>query len=112
LLAAVYTYPAPATIDGGPLTVTYSSYAGNLGMWTYWDGPLSRSLMIGLFQDLGLPGSGVAPVKLSSVTDGTSNMIALGEHAHGLFSRTATTDQFGYTNVTALCEPRAWRLRP
>jgi prepilin-type processing-associated H-X9-DG protein len=38
-------------------------------------------------------------VKLASVTDGTSNTIAFGEHAHGLFSRTSTVNQDGYSST-------------
>src|SRR5262249_7104767 len=37
----------------------------------------------------------IAPVKLASVTDGTSNTIAFGEHAHGLLSRTPP-DNYGF----------------
>jgi prepilin-type N-terminal cleavage/methylation domain-containing protein/prepilin-type processing-associated H-X9-DG protein len=91
-----YTYPAPYTFDGGPLPMTYSSYAGNMGMWTYLGGSQRRALMNGLFQYIGPPTNGVAPVKLASVTDGTSNTIAFGEHAHGLFSR--TPDSQGITD--------------
>jgi prepilin-type N-terminal cleavage/methylation domain-containing protein/prepilin-type processing-associated H-X9-DG protein len=108
-----YTYPAPYANDGGPLPMTYSSYAGSLGMWTYfgWDAQ-GRPLMNGIFQDIGWPAGvnpvrisgglrlntgSIAPVQLASVTDSTSNTIAFGEHAHGLFSRTATTNQFGQT---------------
>src|SRR5262249_18511777 len=36
---------------------------------------------------------------LAGVTDGTSNTIAFGEHAHGLFSRTATTNQSGLSII-------------
>jgi prepilin-type N-terminal cleavage/methylation domain-containing protein/prepilin-type processing-associated H-X9-DG protein len=107
-----YTYPAPYTFDAGPLPMTYSSYAGNLGMWTYqaWN-PQQRALMNGLFQHIGMPAGvnpillygsllpnfgSTSPVKLASVTDGASNTIAFGEHAHGLFSR--TPDKRGYTD--------------
>jgi prepilin-type N-terminal cleavage/methylation domain-containing protein len=64
-----YTYPAPYTFDGGPLTVTYSSYAGSLGMWTYL--PIGTGvdqqqmgLMNGAFQYIGMP-PGVDPLILS-----------------------------------------------
>src|SRR5262249_34874359 len=103
-----YTYPAPYTFDGGPLPMTYSSYAGSLGMWSYiWE----WGLMNGLFYHIGMPAAvdpvlffgysvpnfgSISPVKLASVTDGTSNTIAFGEHAHGLFSR--TPDERGYTD--------------
>src|SRR4029077_20282016 len=33
--------------------------------------------------------SGISPARFADVTDGLSNTIAYGEHAHGLFSRTA-----------------------
>jgi prepilin-type N-terminal cleavage/methylation domain-containing protein/prepilin-type processing-associated H-X9-DG protein len=110
-----YTYPAPYAFDGGPLPMTYSSYAGCLGTWTYFPigtgvDTLQMGLMNGLFQYIGMPAGvnpfvlygspltnsgGVSPVTIASITDGTSNTIAYSEHAHGLFSRTATTNQAG-----------------
>ena len=93
--------PAPATYDGGPLPMTYSSYAGSLGTWTYF--PMTGTgadqtqlgLMNGMFQYIGMvpgvnpfiiggtsyPNSGsVSPVKIASITDGLSNTIAFSEH--------------------------------
>jgi prepilin-type N-terminal cleavage/methylation domain-containing protein/prepilin-type processing-associated H-X9-DG protein len=112
-----YTYPAPYAFDGGPLPMTYSSYAGCLGTWTYF--PIGTGadqtqlgLMNGMFQYIGMPvgvnpfvlygtpmantGS-VSPVRISSITDGLSNTMAFSEHAHGLFSQTPTTNQGGQT---------------
>ena len=95
--------------------MTYSSYAGSLGTWTYF--PINTGadqtqlgLMNGMFQYIGMvpgvnpftingtsyPNSGsVSPVKIASITDGLSNTIAFSEHVHGLPSN--TTD-FYYTN--------------
>ena len=98
-----YTFPAPATYDNGPLPMTYSSYAGSLGTWTYF--PMTGTgadqtqlgLMNGMFQYIGMvPGvnpftiggnsytnsGSVSPVKIASITDGLSNTIAFSEHVH------------------------------
>ncbi len=103
------------TYDGGPLPMTYSSYAGSLGTWTYF--PINTGvdqtqlgLMNGMFQYIGMvpgvnpftiagippcPNSGsVSPVKIASITDGLSNTIAFSEHVHGLPSN--TTDFYWY----------------
>jgi prepilin-type N-terminal cleavage/methylation domain-containing protein/prepilin-type processing-associated H-X9-DG protein len=104
-----YTYPAPVTIDGAFLPMTYSSYAGSLGTWKYF--PYSGTaadqtqlgLMNGMFQYIGMvPGvnpftiggkpytnsGSVSPVKIASITDGLSNTIAFSEHVHALPSNT------------------------
>jgi prepilin-type N-terminal cleavage/methylation domain-containing protein/prepilin-type processing-associated H-X9-DG protein len=108
-----YTIPAPGTFDGGPLPMTYSSYAGSLGTWTYF--PIGTgadqtllSAMNGFFQYIGMPprvnpvviygasyantGS-VSPVTIASITDGLSGTIAFGEHVHGLLSNSPTSNQ-------------------
>ena len=101
--------PYPGTFDGGPLPMTYSSYAGSLGTWTYF--PINTGvdqtqlgLMNGMFQYIGMvpgvnpftisgtpyPNSGsVSPVKIASITDGLSNTIAFSEHVHGLPGNTS-----------------------
>jgi prepilin-type N-terminal cleavage/methylation domain-containing protein/prepilin-type processing-associated H-X9-DG protein len=102
-----------ATYDCSPMLMYYSSYAGSMGTWTYW--PSRRdayyvqklNAMNGLFSQTGFPISagptvdggdpnpgGIGPVKLASVTDGTSNTIAFSERAHGLFSQTVAPDGF------------------
>jgi len=119
-----YTYPAPYAFDGGPLPMTYSSYAGCLGTWTYF--PIGTAvdmtqlgLMNGMFQYIGMPAGinpfilygsnlgpntgSVSPVKIASITDGLSNTIAWSEHAHGLFGNTGTTNQAGQTITDFYC---------
>jgi prepilin-type N-terminal cleavage/methylation domain-containing protein/prepilin-type processing-associated H-X9-DG protein len=105
-----YTYPAPYTYDGGPLPMAYSSYAGCMGTWPTWGFSSSTwggnqeelSQTNGVLFSIGYPPgnpvtifgtsfpgrAGIAPARIASVTDGLSNTIAYGEHAHGLFSRT------------------------
>jgi prepilin-type N-terminal cleavage/methylation domain-containing protein/prepilin-type processing-associated H-X9-DG protein len=103
-------YPAPYTHDGGPLPMTYSSYAGCIGSWPTF-APVfansggdqqSLSQTNGVLFDIGYPPGNpvtiygtsfpgqpsIAPTRIAAITDGTSNTIAYGEHAHGLFSRT------------------------
>ena len=94
-----YTASAPGMVYDG-LPMTYSSYAGSLGTWTYF--PINTGadqtqlgLMNGMFQYIGMvpgvnpitiggtpyPNSGsVSPVKIASITDGLSNTIAFSEH--------------------------------
>jgi prepilin-type N-terminal cleavage/methylation domain-containing protein/prepilin-type processing-associated H-X9-DG protein len=103
-------YPAPYTFDGGPLPMTYSSYAGCMGTWPTWGfvsstsggDQESLSQTNGVLFNIGYPPgnpvtiygtsfpgrAGIAPARSASVTDGLSNTIAYGEHAHGLFSQT------------------------
>ncbi len=119
-----YTYPATSgTNDGAPMPMTYSSYAGSMGTWQYF--PIGTGvdqtqlgLMNGMFQYIGMPvgvnpvviwgtsypnSGSVSPVKIASITDGLSNTIAFGEHAHGLYSMTASTNQAGSSITDFYC---------
>jgi prepilin-type N-terminal cleavage/methylation domain-containing protein/prepilin-type processing-associated H-X9-DG protein len=119
-----YTYPAPYAFDGGPLPMTYSSYCGSLGTWTYF--PIGTPVdqqqlqsMNGMFQYIGMPAGvnpfilyggspmpnsgSVPPVSIASISDGLSNTIAFSEHAHGLFSNVASTNQAGQSITDFYC---------
>jgi prepilin-type N-terminal cleavage/methylation domain-containing protein/prepilin-type processing-associated H-X9-DG protein len=106
-----YSYPASAyaTYDGSPMTTYYSSYAGCLGTWTYMPGWTDAAFMQkltamnGLFSYIGYPNylnpidghpntGSIRAVKLSSITDGTSNTIAFSERAHGMYSQQVSSD--------------------
>jgi prepilin-type processing-associated H-X9-DG protein len=66
--------------------MTFSSYAGNGGVFVYaWDDPKLGTTQ-GLFshcggQIAGKP-SNSPPVRIAQITDGTSNTLMYGEHAH------------------------------
>ncbi|ODT99814.1 MAG: hypothetical protein ABS79_04065 [Planctomycetes bacterium SCN 63-9] len=78
--------------DGTTVGFTYTSYRGNMGTFTGASGNLtSLNAMNGMFTDnagnripvwMGGVG-GQPPVKISGITDGTSNTILLGECAQG-----------------------------
>jgi len=73
--------------DDSPIPMTYSSYAGNMGPFVYcYDDP-NLSQTLGIFAHNGNTAMGGSanfpPVKISGITDGTSNTIMYGEHAHG-----------------------------
>jgi prepilin-type N-terminal cleavage/methylation domain-containing protein/prepilin-type processing-associated H-X9-DG protein len=85
--------------DNSPIPMTFSSYAGNLGPLIYDTFHASNpaasapfmSQMQGIFSQCGGPAA-VGPVKIASITDGTSNTMIYGEHAHG---KLTTNDIFG-----------------
>jgi prepilin-type N-terminal cleavage/methylation domain-containing protein/prepilin-type processing-associated H-X9-DG protein len=81
--------------DDSPIPMTFSSYAGNLGSLLYYNNAQAQSGMNGIYAFTGSVGSAttIPTVKLAAVTDGTSNTILYGEHAH---SRIASSDQGDY----------------
>jgi len=87
--------------DGLPQPVCYSSYAGNLGTWVFnvFTNPSQAVLSQanGVLFSIGGPAGqpSIAPASLGGITDGTSNTIVYGEHAHGLFSKTAFPGSYG-----------------
>jgi prepilin-type N-terminal cleavage/methylation domain-containing protein/prepilin-type processing-associated H-X9-DG protein len=93
-------YPGAPTDgwDCAPIPMTFSSYAGNLGTLIYQYDDASLGTMQGIFphnggQIMGKAGN-FPPVRIASITDGTSNTILYGEHAHSKIS--AASDQNDY----------------
>jgi prepilin-type N-terminal cleavage/methylation domain-containing protein/prepilin-type processing-associated H-X9-DG protein len=104
-----YTF-APGYISplgNGQLRMAYSSYATSFGIWATGIPYVSTNLAgrlaqaNGITSAIGYPaaypsptgppdshaaGVSVSTVRLSNITDGTSNTIAMSERAHGLFS--------------------------
>ncbi len=105
IVGLYYLYPA-GSVCSTALPMTYSSYAGCLGIWPYF--PIGTGFditelaaMDGMFQYIGMPvgvnpvpiyGSptpntgSVTPITVKDVTDGMSNTIGFTERAHSLFS--------------------------
>jgi prepilin-type N-terminal cleavage/methylation domain-containing protein/prepilin-type processing-associated H-X9-DG protein len=89
--------------DCAPMPMTFSSYAGNCGALIYvWNDPL-LSTMTGVFGHNGGQIAGIAsnfpPVRIATITDGTSNTFIYGEHAHSkilqLNQVAGNTDYYG-----------------
>ncbi|WZO95932.1 DUF1559 domain-containing protein [Isosphaeraceae bacterium EP7] len=85
--------------DGSPIPMTYSSYAGNMGPLIYdafhgGNGGPYMAQMQGTFSEVGGPAL-VGPVSLQSITDGTSNTMLYGEHAHGKIAAGSTGTLYG-----------------
>jgi prepilin-type N-terminal cleavage/methylation domain-containing protein/prepilin-type processing-associated H-X9-DG protein len=92
--------------------LVYTSYCGNVGTFDrialraqvvgtgYYQTMLSQAN--GLFYYIGYPtypvqptvagAASISPVRISGITDGTSNTMAFGERAHGKLSQTADAD--------------------
>jgi len=116
--------------DCSPIPMTYSSYAGNLGPLVYcWDDPNGNvGSMQGVFAHTGdTVGSWVYPnktantfpsVKIASITDGTSNTMIYGEHAHSKIAAGYddyygvnwwTSGDYGDTTFSTLFPPNYWK---
>jgi len=85
----------PTGWDDAYQPMTYSSYAGNMGTRAYRWNDVKLSQSDGMFnhnsgkdpQTTFVMGPQTfAPVKISAITDGTSNTILYGEHAHSRLS--------------------------
>jgi prepilin-type N-terminal cleavage/methylation domain-containing protein/prepilin-type processing-associated H-X9-DG protein len=95
------------SVDGGPMTMCYSSYGGNAGTWFQlprftWPVPDFQTginnqngviVYIGYDNPLQMSGGPISGlsgpcVRLASVTDGTSNTLMYSERAHGMLTPT------------------------
>jgi len=85
--------------DDSPIPMTYSSYAGSLGPLVYAYNDPNLSQMKGMFAHNGnvIVGGTASfpPVRIASITDGTSNTIMYGEHAHARISQGDLDAMFG-----------------
>jgi prepilin-type N-terminal cleavage/methylation domain-containing protein/prepilin-type processing-associated H-X9-DG protein len=92
--------------DCSPVPMTFSSYAANGGVLLYWYSDPNLSTMQGIFGHNGnVINGGTAnfpPVRIASITDGTSNTFMYGEHAHSkilalgtVVNGSANTDYYG-----------------
>ena len=111
-----FTYPA-GTVMATPLTIYYSSYAGNTGSWFQWYGLTAMNAAAAAACQFGTtyPDSQtngliflLSSVSLAGVTDGSSNTLLAGERAHGKFNTSDiycwnwwTSGNFGDTLFTA-----------
>jgi prepilin-type N-terminal cleavage/methylation domain-containing protein/prepilin-type processing-associated H-X9-DG protein len=82
--------------DGTAIGITYTSYAGMMGTSNPGYNGSSAQLQgeNGMFPDTGKPsflnaGASQGPVRIASVTDGTSNTILFGEKAQGKYEKVA-----------------------
>jgi len=99
-------FMAGGNVDGGDMTMCYSSYAGCAGTWfqlPHWSNPPSQFqqrinnqngaiIYIGYETNLYIgstlyPGMNRGCIKLAGVTDGTSNTFMYSERAHGMLSQ-------------------------
>jgi len=106
--------------DCSPIPMTFSSYAGNLGTLIYqWD-DAALNTMQGIFPHNGGAAAGKASsfpsVRIAGITDGTSNTILYGEHAHSKISAASdlgdyyganwwTSSDYGDTTFSAIFPP-------
>jgi prepilin-type N-terminal cleavage/methylation domain-containing protein/prepilin-type processing-associated H-X9-DG protein len=86
--------------DCSPIPMTYSSYAANMGSLIYQYNDPCLGQMKGIFAHNGnMIIGGTAnfpPVKIAHITDGTSNTLMYGEHAHSAISAgTQLGDYYG-----------------
>jgi prepilin-type N-terminal cleavage/methylation domain-containing protein/prepilin-type processing-associated H-X9-DG protein len=76
--------------DCSPIPMTFASYAGNSGVLVYAYNDTSLNTEQGMFAYTGnVIAGGTAnfpPVRIASITDGTSNTFMYGEHAHNKMS--------------------------
>jgi prepilin-type N-terminal cleavage/methylation domain-containing protein/prepilin-type processing-associated H-X9-DG protein len=85
--------------DCAPIPMTFSSYAGNLGPIIYCYNDSRLNTMQGMFAHNGNIAMGgnasFPPVRIASVSDGTSNTIMYGEHAHTKISAANQDEYYG-----------------
>jgi prepilin-type N-terminal cleavage/methylation domain-containing protein/prepilin-type processing-associated H-X9-DG protein len=96
-ISGLRTFVACAGWDCTTVPITYTDYAGMLGTYCPSDGRSPNATELGLengvYPDVGAPtsagGNGPtrSPVKIASITDGTSNTIAWAEICHGKYEQ-------------------------